>query len=753
MTDNNNESSKETFADIQLHQSLLDEQVLIAKELKTNQDVSPLLYNPHATVLSIPKFMSNAPFTIALAPGHCQTRHLLFGVFNAATYRYFMTDDFPEGRKKALTICKHVWRYLDIIDLTDENRATWLKDFEAWRVSEDGVKIQSAGLSQIKLMLQDALALSAFTETLNDYAREYLVTLANTSVAPREEANAINLNQWFSQNTWLRRDDIGIGHELYTRLGSPKALINSFRITIENALLYFQACKDALIDGFRQANILPEDIPALPEIDIPNRQPSQYYYMREKAIILNHLRQKLVPLINDIPHLKHALELVIYTLTKPQYRIEIFDKLLANQTINAASHINSDGFFTSTKAAGLFDIGFLKQLALHAISPAKNDVMPVSLAESLLFSYLMAYQTVQGSDISKLNLRDFKFVKRINGAITHIESDYFKGRARNNLHQVETLKINDDIAKAVLRYLKDVTALKELDKSLTPEFKALGCNPNNLTGLLCLAFTDTALWHSIIEKHQAQQVAPVFPKAIRAMLCNGVRYEKAKKNGSPYENGLPNDFFHFTHIKTSAVYSGSSSFDPTRLINLRSHKNETERAHYLTEANQEWLNNCGLVTRAVMRDLYVNIFTASESDKQIFESDFTKAVEHIKSRANDVLSCLKVITRQTHGRIDDLGIVSLGAKIEGDLPDTIYIQDSPEAVMKLKHFLAELQKKHTLLRECAPEFLFFTALPTAEWIESLFDKKCFSKTSLEEGQKIFNKYQSHLPPHFAAQLS
>lgn len=745
--------SKESLSDMQLKQALLDEQALIAKELQANQDVTPLPYNPNATVLHIPKINSHAAFTITLAPEHCRTRQLIFGVFNAAANRYLMTDDFPETRKEALRVSKHAWRYLDVIALTDENRATWLKDYEAWRVSEDGVKTQSTGLSAIKLMIEDALALGALTETLTDYEREYLLTLANTPLAPLDEADAVNLNQWFTQHTWLRRDDVGIGHDLYTRLGSPKALMSSFRITIENALLYLQTCKDALIDSFRLADITPEDIPALEEISGHNRRPAQYHIVAAKAKIINRLRQKLVLLVDDIPHLKNALELVVFTEAKPQYRKEIFDKLLANQPIKATSHINTAGFFTSTLEAGLFYVGFLRQLALYAVSPPDNNLMPVSLAESLLFSYLMAYQTVQGSDIAKLTLRDFKFVKRVNGSITHIESDYFKGRAKNNVHKVETLKTKDDIGKAVLRYILDVTALREHDKPLTPLIKKHRFASSNATGLLFLACIDTALWHVINEKHQTLRVAPAFPKAMHAMLCSKVSFDMARIAKTPCEVLLPHYFFGFAHIKTSAVYAGSDSFDPTSIINPRSHSNDTERERYLVEMNQEWQNNCGRVTRAVMLDLYVNVFKASESDKQLFESEFTKAVERIKTRANDVLVCLKVVTQQASGRVDELGLVSTGVQIEGDLPDTIYIQDSPETVLKLKHFLAQLQEKHTLLRECAPEFLFFTALPTAEWIESLFDNKRFSKASLEKGQEWFDNYQSHLPPHFTALLS
>ncbi len=741
---------KESFSEKQLQQALLDEQVLIAKALQANQGVIPLPYNPYATVLHIPTFRGNAAFTIILSPEHCKIRQLIFGAFNAAAYLYLMTDYFAEERKKGLKNCRLVWRYLDVIDLTDENRATWIKDYEAWRVSKDGVKTQSAGLDKIKLMIKNALTLGAFTETITDYEREYLVTLANTSVAPREEPDAINLNQWLSQQTWLRRDDIGIGHELYTRLGSPKALMSSFRITFETTLLYLQTCKDALIEGFKLAGVTLADIPALTDIVEPNALRKRRYIKNET---FNRLRQKLALLIDDIPHLKNALELVVFTEVKPQSRKVIFDKLLANQPITATSGTRSGEFFTSKEKTGLFDVGFLRQLAHHAASSPNNDVKPVSFAESLLFSYLMAYQSVQTSDIPQLTLQNFKFVKRINGAITHIESDYFKGRAKNNVHQVETLTTKDDIGRAVLRYIKDVTALREQDKPLTPVIRKDRIGPMSETGLLYLACVDTELWHVINEKHQTQRVAPVFPKAMQAMLFHSVRCRSNLGAKTHCETVLPQKFFHLSHIKTSAVYASSITFDPSSLINTRSHTNDTERESYLVEMNQEWQNNCGRVTRAVMRDLYVNVFTASVSDKQLFESEFTKAVEYIKTRANDVMACFKIVIEQPSGRVDELGFVSVGAEIEGDLPDTIYIQDSPETVLKLKHFLAQLQEKHTLLRECAPDFLFFTALPTAEWIESLFDNKRFSKASLEKGQDMYDQYQSHLPPHFAAQLS
>lgn len=70
MTDVVDTPSKEAFSDMQLKQALLDEQALIAKDLQANQKITPLPYNPNATVLHIPKIYTHAPFTITLVPEH-----------------------------------------------------------------------------------------------------------------------------------------------------------------------------------------------------------------------------------------------------------------------------------------------------------------------------------------------------------------------------------------------------------------------------------------------------------------------------------------------------------------------------------------------------------------------------------------------------------------------------------------------------------------------------------------------------------
>ena len=537
--------------------------------------------------------------------------------------------------------------------------------------------------------------------------------------------------------------------------------MTSFRITIETLLIHLQACKDALISAFKQAGISESDIPEIaPKQKDEHRGSASYRIIQKKALILNALREKLTPLLGEIPHLNDAISLLVFVHTKPQYRALIADKFKKNEAISASATKVTDGFFTSKFDVSLLDMAFLRRLSIYSANGKGKSPVPVGGAESILFSYLMAFQTVQPSDISKLTLRDFKFIRRRDGRITHIESDYFKGRA-NTVHQVKTLQTKDDIGRAVLRYLEDMTELKSKDIKLTNRVKInnLTLNSSNTVGLLFSASQEEPLSTLLAQKHASAKVAPVFVKAMAALLKYG-KGPRTKDSREPeYQTKTVLNFFSGDHIKTSSVYAQSDTFDPTRLSNFRSHSNQTEHDNYLTEHNQEWENLTGRVTRAVMRDLTVNVFCPSEEDKQVFHSNFTHAVEYVKRRSNDVLGVLKVVTEQKNGRIDEFGFISTGTPIENDLPDTLYLYDSAHTVMKLWHFLDELKAKHDLLLKCAPEYLFFTALPQAEWIECMLaknktkDLQGFSEESLSQGLSLYKQWKEQLPPHFTAQLS
>lgn len=752
----NNESPKRNS------QSLLTEQSYAIQELRTKQVVTPLGFNPLATRVNVPKVKAHPAFSVTLNKSDNPYRKMFFGVLNAAHYLYFVTDNYAEKSKEDIYYFRFLFEYVDSITATKDNCASVFKDFEAWRVNTHSVKTQSTGLKQLKAITRHALSFSEFSRRLTDHECEYLHQQSLTSLAPRDDVDAINLNHWFSQHTWLRREDVGIGHELYSRLDSPKALMASFRITIETLLLQLQTYKDALMSAFEQAGVAENDIPAIvPKQKNKKEGHVNYLISCEKASVFNNLREKLHPFLGVIPHLNDAITLLVFVHARPQHRGLIEDKIQKNAAIHSTSRELPSGFFSAKLNVLVFDMAFLRELCMYTLrGKGRQAPVPVCGAESILFSYLMASQTVQPSDIPKLTLRDFKFVRRRNGRITHIENDYFKGRA-NTVHQVKTLQTKDAIGQAVLRYLEDVTALHNKDVPLASDAKIsdVPLYSTNTVGALLSACQERPFSAVLEQKHASAKIAPAFPKAINALLTHGVNSgsKAGKLPDCPTKTGRK--FFSGAHIKTSSVHAQVDTFDPTRLSNFRSHSNQTESDHYLTAHNEQWANLTGRVTRAVMRDLAVNVFCPSEEDKQVFHSEFTHAVAQIKRRSDGVLGMLKVVTEQQRGRVDEFGFITAGSPVEGDLPDTLYLYDSAHTVMKLRHFLGELEAKHDLLLQRAPEYLFFTALPQAEWIECLLaknktkDLQGFSEESLSEGLSLYQRWRNQLPPHFTAQLS
>ena len=753
MIDTTYESDNLSTKDKQL---LSAEQDRITTELNAKRNVSKLPYNPRTTRITVPKVLQNPSFTLILVNENCHYKNLIFSALNAAYYLYFITDEFTENRKERFIFARHLWDFLKNHTINKSNRALLFREFESWRVKVKGVKTQSTGLKWLNLFLQDALALDDFTATLTQSDVYYLHGLTETMPAPPDEVDAVNLNNWFTKYTWLRRDDIGIGHELYTRLSSPRMLMSSFRVTVENTLLHIQVCKDALIEFFQHIQLSPDALTGsslLKKKDVSQKQ-FQVNTFQTKAVIFSMLADALDKLDEQPETLNAALELLVFSHCNPRFRADTLENLKTNSPLNYS--IKEKGKtalrYNSLLNIGLFDFDFLGELAITAKKSQNGPrKMPVCKIEKLLFSWLMAYQTVQASDIPKLRLSDFKFVRRANGHITHIECDYWKSRAES-VHQIKTLSSKEPIGQAVLRYLEDVTAFTDLSIRLTEPIKYQNLSSGSLIGKLMLLCDETSIKNKLMAKYQEQSISQVFISAMTTLIRNGVNPKTQKARLEKSDTLTSEAFFGLSQIKTSAVYTKSVTFDPTTLLNLNSHTDKTERVNYLNKNNEDWHNRCGRVTRAVMSDITINLFRASNSDKELFESEFTNAIETIKQRSNDTLMRMKLITEKASGRVDELGFYKTIQPINGMLPDVLYLEDSPETVLKLTHYLTELERKYTILLKSAPEFLFTTALPTAEWIECLFDNKQFSNESFKQGQALYHRYTDILPPHFTAQF-
>lgn len=754
----------------------------IITEWNNKQGIIRPLFIPESTQFTIPAIRKYIPKTVRLNDIHCEYKKLIFSALYTAFYIVFFTDrESPSNRIQFRQTAVFFINYLNSVAITKDNRTSILKDYETFRVKIEEVKPQSSGLKYITKFIEFSTGYEPFCDKLNPDQYGYLSAIEKTKKAPIDPNESFTLTDWFSFHSWLRRDDIGIGNDLFNRLASPKALSLSLRITAEVALYTIQQAKYALIDFFKDNNILPHLIPVpMPaprkadysEDEFKDKRKRWlsyiYLYITERFAYLQR-NYKKAPYHNK--YLDIAFEIILYSWCSnnsvKKSLIQFHnDEILKAQVI--PENKKKCQRFTIAQS-WLFSHQFLYELSEYAHSDRKS-ILPTSDAEHLLFKWLMAYQSVQPSDIEKLKLSDFTFLKRRNGTITHISSSYFKGRSQDT-HHLKDIKANSTMGKAVLNFINDNTAkMKIVSAVLTTPYNDSGITtyPQGALAPLISLLATSAINSDINDSLQKYKTTSVFIDAFHIIIKNGIDFEKYRSNQRKKSNITievsrekwlekcetynNKNIFGLSAIKNSAIHARSDSFNPTMMQNYNSHSNETEQKSYRTEASQQWLNSCGRITRAVMQDMHINVFSPSKAQIQSYNSEFTQAGELINSHKTDLLNRMKMITGQESGHVDELGFIVSNNIQHEDLPDVMLLVDSPETVMKFYHYEAEVSKNYKLLASKSPEFLLFTVLPMAEYVSTLLHEKKFSLESMAKGKALYLKYAVHLPPHFTSHL-
>lgn len=745
----------------------------IITELNDKQDIQFIPYKPDVTQFIIPAASSYKEIQVRLIDYGCEYKQLIFIALYTASYIACFTDDVALSNKAiSRQYIPPFINYLNSIEISESNRVSILKDFETYRVKSDGLKTQSTGTISIIKLINISLNYNPFTSTLDSLKISYLSTLTKTKVAPSDDKSFRTLSVWFGFHSWLRRDDIGIGIEMFNRIASPKALTTSLRITSEVTLYQIQQAKYALIAFFDEHNITTKQLSlAKPspsrkvlstedyECKIKEWKSYIYFFIKDRFAFL---QKAYYSTPSPSSYLTLAFEMIIYSWCVDFSVNDAIRCFKVNQSVKY--FLGKRTRFLVSKSP-LFSHEFLYELAKSAHSD-KSDVIPVSNIEHLLFQWLMAYQSVQLSDIYKLKLNNFRFVKRVNGRITHIESEYFKGRS-NDTHHLKSIKADSDIGKAILNFIDDRTIKKEnIDKVLTSNIGPLSTANKGTLSLLVRLCARSTVRGNIDDSFLKHKSSSVFIDALCTIIENGVAYKVYENNAKKHskdkviiddwlmECDSPKKWeaFGISTIKTSSVHARSDNFNPTQLQNYNSHSNNTERDHYRNEDNQEWSNNCGRITRAVMQDICINVLSPSKSQIQSFNSDFTRTAESINMHCSDVINRLKLVTGKNNGHVNEIGFVT-GMNIEqGDLPDTLYLLDSPETVMRFHHYIHEVKIKHKHLAIQAQDYLLYSVLPTVEWMSQLLAERRFTKENLIKGKVLFEQYATILPPNFSAQL-
>lgn len=740
-------------------------------ELNKKTGVESIPFRPNSTKFIIPKVTKFNESLVQLDNQACAYKKLIFSSLHAACDQVFSTDMFANYMKiSCAAAIPSFISFMNNIVISEIKPATILKDYETYRVINHGVKTQSSNLYSIIKLIEISLSVKPFVDSIKVEKYRYLHTLTNTKVAPPDEKEQYTLERWFSFHSWLRRDDIGIGNEMFNRIASPKALITSLRITTEISLYQIQEAKYALIDFIKENGIAPD------ELSPPRLQPSkkdfcskvfkikrsEWYSYIYKLIWKRFisLQEKYFTTKSPNSSLTLAFEIILHSWCQKVGASSSVDDFKNNTELTRRFH---DAERFRITGSCLFSHDMVYALAVYAHSD-RVGVVPVSDAEHILFQWIMAIQTVQGTDVAKLRLSNFRFLKRRNGQVTHIECEYFKGRS-DNYHHVKGIKANSYMGKSLLSFFNDRTKGEVYDDNLlTIKSKTITTtSKGDFAQFIRLAST-SSLRSCIETSLKKYNATPIVLDALYAIIEKGVNrnaFMYGKKDITMPEEAywLMNCdtparkfLFGLSTIKTSSVHARSDGFTPTQLTNYNSHTNETERKSYLTKSNQEWLNNCGRVTRAVMQDLQINVYSPSKSEIQSFNSEFTRAGEIIEMRKYEVLYRLKIVTGKKGGAVDSLGFLPKTYQVKDDFNDQMYLVDSPETVMRFHHYIHEVESKHKQLSEQANEYLLFSVLPTVEWMAILLAERKFSEKSLKNGKDLYIKYAEILPSHFSAQI-
>ncbi|HEY8260632.1 MAG TPA: hypothetical protein VIG55_05430 [Methylosinus sp.] len=280
-------------------------------------------------------------------------------------------------------------------------------------------------------------------------------------------------------------------------------------------------------------------------------------------------------------------------------------------------------------------------------------------------------------------------------------------------------------------------------------------HPNSIANRLLRLWSDKDLETAIREKINQRKSSPIFLHAYKSMLSGtsenfGAWREKHSGGFNEYklnvERPLPIALFGPTHIKNSAVHAKSDRYREGDLINQNSHSNQTEKMHYLTDANKDWINQNGRITRAVLYDI----------ERYVYRPNLNAAIQQahenlIRTRVISVLDA--GIDGTNEVRINPLGCIDFGdIETEGTLidADSIVVLDTPETVINMLHYISEAERQKDILIANSLSFFERTVLPTVEWMDTVMSK--MSTASVKQGECTYENVKGILPPLFLNEL-
>lgn len=722
-------------------------EALLSDDLRQNKPVASLEQPFSATSFFVPKCAGSAAYTLTMTDWVHPDKVVLYkAVIAAYNYAFFDKEAAISAKEVFSRTARPFIEWLNVHPI--ENRYEILKRYEADRMDAMDNHGGNSPLSNLKTILIYAIDSAALRAEINPDDVQFLMELRKTKISPNLNKSQKSLASYFGAVDWLRRDDIGVGQELYSALASPKLTVNSLSLTAATVILELNKYKSALkllVQGIQPelSQWVEADFSSLPAI-------TKRVYIGN---ILYHIISAYHQSGDNSKLSKVALDVLLLSSAASEQAYLILADALTSQEACDALFLNSrrnkhkvssefcKANITVNTTGCLFSLDMLRSLSC-------GDTQVITSVENMMFGWLMASLAVQPNDIPKLTSSSFRKM-RVGGRVTQIECEYFKGRARV-FHTTRSLSAKEAEGQALLVYLDTL----QKEEPLYYKSDVLIRNGvNSISGALRLLLQCDGMKVALRAAHSKKNTPSIVPAVYCALIKSAVHSENViktpqrtplkkraklvRQSESPCQNAL----FGLQAIKNSAVHAFSDPYTYHYLVNRNSHTNQTEKISYLTEDNEEWMNSAGRITREVMFDLIQNVFALDfnqEQKKEVaaFNSEFMAVSEGVSYKSEEMNARLRLVTGQTQGKVNEVGVLALSEKSDEPL-DPIYVLDSPLTVLRMYNYLHEFKKHYTKLLATNPNLLFKTVMPTVEWMEGTLGK--MSKKSQLLGREQFDE--------------
>lgn len=574
-----------------------------------------------------------------------------------------------------------------------EHRYECIDDYGAFRISVAGVK--NTDSATIKNLLKHGMNAASLLQDDLLYIRN-LIKVTKKNI--RSAAESYTMSDWFSI-TWLREV---LGEAKYLQLESPSRLFLSFRITIATTLQYLLEARE------------------------------QWYEKIDEAPIKENIQKW---------HAKWGLNLLkkIGSLKSDGTPDDVLTKCL---WLDLVSPSGQDRLKEKIYSQGLENLSNVREYFLRPLLFDENYHHRYSLIEERLAAWLIACETIQPSDVQKIKTTHYAMEYNSNGRLLFMQCNYYKGRS-GDFKYPKILMASDCWTKAIHKYISGLESGASLFQT----------NINSGINIPTLDMTSTGysifhfffnLWssedlqkriYSALDHGKAQ---PIFLEAILSLRKGSKSSESFRRESGAtrrvYEANvprpLPSYLFKLTHIKTSAVHAGSDMYRDSDLINHHSHSSNTEKQHYLTDANKDWVNRCGRITRLVLYSLQNVVYRPSVENITKMVTEYDAKTEVIKPN---------YISATHPGATDDLSLASY------DEYDTIIVTDTVDSALYFIHYLNQTEKFIEQLLRSRPDFVERILLPKVEWMSRTLNRMVSAKAATEQ----YHNYAEHLPSLFS----